>query len=85
VLLTPAAVATPQVDHGSFAAAGTSALGAGTSHDPGGHAATNLKPPTIYRYPGFSASFGQSIADVVGRSRKSEAQKILKAFDDITN
>jgi hypothetical protein len=30
----------------------------------------------------LSAAFGQSIADLVGRSRKSEAQKILKAFDD---
>lgn len=30
----------------------------------------------------MSAAFGQSIADVVGRSRKSQAQKILKDFDD---
>ncbi|RLM64290.1 uncharacterized protein C2845_PM16G00320 [Panicum miliaceum] len=83
--VAPAAAPAPQVDHGSSAAAGTSAHGAGTSHDPGGHAASNLQPPTTYHYPSFSASFGQSIADVVGRSRKSEALKILKAFDGSTN
>ncbi|RLM80513.1 uncharacterized protein C2845_PM12G14740 [Panicum miliaceum] len=83
--VAPAAAPAPQVDHGSSTAAGTSTHGVGTSHDPGGHAATNLQPPTIYRYPIFSASFGQSIADVVGRSRKSEALQILKTFDDSTN
>ncbi|RLN18077.1 uncharacterized protein C2845_PM02G18160 [Panicum miliaceum] len=51
----------------------------------GGHAAINLQPPSIYRYPSFGASFGQSIADVVGRSRKSEVQRILKTFDDSTS
>jgi hypothetical protein len=44
-----------------------------------------LQPPSIYHYPSFGASFGQSIADVVGRSRKSEAQRILKVFDDSTS
>ncbi|RLM62326.1 uncharacterized protein C2845_PM14G08150 [Panicum miliaceum] len=81
--LPPAAAPAPQFDHGS--SIGTSAHGAGTSHDPGGHAATNLQPPTIYRYPSFSASFGQSIADVVGGNKKSKTLKILKAFDDSTN
>ena len=38
----------------------------------------------MYRYPSFSSSFGQSIVDVVGRSRKSDALSILKAFDDST-
>ncbi|RLM79546.1 uncharacterized protein C2845_PM12G06350 [Panicum miliaceum] len=68
----------------SSAATGTSTDWAGASHDPGGHATTNLQPPTICRYPSFSASFRQSIADVVG-SRKSEVLNILKAFDDSTN
>ncbi|RLM74119.1 uncharacterized protein C2845_PM15G06920 [Panicum miliaceum] len=45
----------------------------------------NLKPPPVYPYPSFGASFGQSIADVVGRSRKSEALRILKAFDNSTS
>ncbi|RLN29059.1 uncharacterized protein C2845_PM05G22780 [Panicum miliaceum] len=80
-----AATPEPQGDHGSSAPAGTSGHGAGTSHDPGDHAAIHLQPPSIYRYPSFSSSFGQSIADVVGRSRKSEALKILKAFDDSTS
>jgi hypothetical protein len=56
----------PQVDHRRSAIAGTSA------HEAGGHAAINLQPPSIYRYPSFDASFGQSIADVVGRNRKLE-------------
>ena len=38
----------------------------------------------MYRYPSISSSFGQSIVDVVGRSRKSDALSILKAFDDST-
>ena len=50
----------------------------------GGPAVVNLQPPPIYRYPSFSSSFGQRIVDVVGRSRKSEALKILNAFDDST-
>jgi predicted RNase H-like nuclease len=40
--------------------------------------------PVLHNYPSFSSAFGQSIADVVGRSRKSQAQKILKAFDEST-
>jgi len=47
----------------------------------GGPAVVNLQPPPIYRYPSFSNSFGQRIVDVVGRSMKSEALKILNAFD----
>ena len=66
------------------AAAGSSAHGPGTSHDPGGPAVGNLQPPPIYRYPSFSSSLGQRIVDVVGRSRKSEVLKILNAFDDST-
>ena len=66
------------------AAAGSSAHGSGTSHDPGGPAVGNLQPPPIYRYPCFSSSLGQRIIDVVGRSRKSEALKILNAFDEST-
>ena len=58
--------------------------GAGTSDAPGGHAAANAEPPPMYWYPSFSSSFGQSIVDVVGRSRKSDALSILKAFDDST-
>jgi len=58
--------------------------GAGTSDAHGDHAAANAEPPPMYRYPSFSSSFGQSIVDVVGRSRKSDALSILKAFDDST-
>ncbi|RLN32961.1 uncharacterized protein C2845_PM03G23240 [Panicum miliaceum] len=80
-----AAALAPQGDHGSSAPAGSSGHGAGTSHDPGGHDAINLQPPSIYQYPSFSSWFGQSVADVVGRSMKSEALKVLKAFDDNTS
>ncbi|RLN23579.1 uncharacterized protein C2845_PM07G11120 [Panicum miliaceum] len=80
-----AAAPAPQVDRSRSDAAGTSAHAAGTSHYPGGHAPIFLQPPTVYSYPSFGASFGQSIADVVGRSRKSEALRILKAFDDSTS
>ena len=71
---------------GSFFPASTSCSqqGAGTSDAPGGHVAANAEPPPMYRYPSFSSSFGQSIVDVVGRSRKSDALSILKAFDDST-
>ncbi|RLN42141.1 uncharacterized protein C2845_PM01G41100 [Panicum miliaceum] len=75
----------PQVDHGCSAAAVSSAHRTDTSHTPGVHAAINLQPPSIYHYPSFSSSFGQSVADAVGRSRKSKALKILKAFDDNTS
>ena len=48
------ALAAPHVS----AAAGSSAHGAGTSHDPGGPAVGNLQPPPIYRYPSFNSSLG---------------------------
>ena len=76
----PAALPAPAAAHVSTTAA-SSAHGTGTSHDPGGPAVGNLQPPPIYRYPSFSSSFGQRIVDVVGRSMKSEALKILNAFD----
>ena len=64
---------------------GTSADVLGTSHDPVGHASFNIQPPVFYQYPSFRSSFGQSIADLVGRSRKSDALNILKAFDESTS
>ena len=79
----PAALPAPAAAH-VFAAACSSAHGPGTSHDPGGPAVGNLQPPSIYRNPSFSSSLGQRILDVVGRSRKSEALKILNAFKDST-
>ena len=60
----PAALPALAAAHVS-AAAGSSAHGPGTSHDPGGPAVGNLQPPPIYRYPSFSSSFGQRIVDVV--------------------
>jgi hypothetical protein len=33
----------------------------------------------------LSSSFGQSIIDLVGRSRKSDALDVLKAFDESTS
>jgi hypothetical protein len=67
----------------SFAAAvATSAVGSALpSHDPGGLGFTVLQPPVVPNYPSFTAAFAQSIADVVGRSRKSEAIKVLQEFD----
>jgi hypothetical protein len=67
----------PQVDHGRSVAAGTSA-----------HAV--MLPSICSRHlfiatPVLALPFGQSIADVVGRSKKPEAQRILKAFDDSTS
>jgi len=86
VLATPAIAAPRPVLalEGASYATGTSADVAGTHHPPGGHAAMELQPPVLHQYPSFRTAFGQSIADVVGRSRKSEALKILKAFDDST-
>ena len=49
---------------------------ADTSDAPGGHAAANAEPPPMYWYPSFSSSFGQSIVDISGRSRKSDALSI---------
>lgn len=66
-------------------ATGTSADVLGTSHDPGGHASFNIQPPVFYQYPNFISSFGQSIINLVGRSRKSDALNILKAFDESTS
>jgi hypothetical protein len=66
-------------------ATGTSADVHGTSHDPGGHASFNIQPPVFYQYHSFGYSFGQSIIDLVGRSRKSDALNILKAFDESTS
>jgi hypothetical protein len=66
-------------------ATGTSADVLGTSHDSGGHASFNIQPPVFYQYPSFSSSFGQNIIDLVGRSRKSDALNILKAFDESTS
>jgi hypothetical protein len=57
----------------------------GTSHDPACHASFNIQPPVFYQYPSFRSSFGQSIIDLVGRSRKSDALNILKAFDESTS
>ncbi|CAN6357292.1 unnamed protein product [Urochloa humidicola] len=51
------------------------------SHDPGGQAGFNFQPPGPVKYPSLSAVFGQGIIDVVGRSRKSQAMKILEDFD----
>jgi hypothetical protein len=39
-----------------------------------------LQPPVVPNYPSFTAAFAQSIADFVGRSRKSEAIKVLQEF-----
>jgi hypothetical protein len=40
-----------------------------------------FQPPVVPNYPSFTSSFAQSITDVVGRSRKSEAIKVLQEFD----
>jgi hypothetical protein len=66
-------------------ATSTSADVLGTSHDPGGHAYFNIQPPVFYQYPSFRSSFGQSIINLVGRSRKSDTLNILKAFDESTS
>jgi hypothetical protein len=66
-------------------ATGTSADVLGTSYDPACHASFNIQPPVFYQYPSFRSSFGQSIIDLVGRSRKSDVLNILKAFDESTS
>lgn len=83
----PVAVPNPTAAPNPVAAAptGTSADVLGTSHDPVGHASFNIQPPVFYQYPSFRSSFGQSITDLVGRSRKSDALNILKAFDESTS
>jgi hypothetical protein len=66
----------------SAAAADSSAVDlALPSHDPGGLGFMVLQPHVVPNYPSFTAAFAQSIADVVGRSRKSEAIKVLQEFD----
>jgi hypothetical protein len=83
----PVAVPNPTAAPNPVAAAptGTSADVLGTSHDPACHASFNIQPPVFYQYPSFRSSFGQSITDLVGRSRKSDALNILKAFDESTS
>ncbi|CAL4995828.1 unnamed protein product [Urochloa decumbens] len=63
------------------ASVGTSQHVPAASHDPGGQAGFNLQPPGPFKYPSLSAAFKQGIIDVVGRSRKSQAMKILEDFD----
>jgi hypothetical protein len=81
----PNPVAAASVPVATAAPTGTSADVLGTSHDPVGHASFNIQPPVFYQYPSFRSSFGQSITDLVGRSRKSDALNILKAFDESTS
>jgi hypothetical protein len=40
-----------------------------------------LQPPVVPSYPSLTTAFAQSIADVVGRSRKSEAIRVLQEFN----
>jgi hypothetical protein len=40
-----------------------------------------LQPPVVPSYPSFTTAFAYSIADVVGRSRKSKAIRVLQEFD----
>ncbi|CAM0145897.1 unnamed protein product [Urochloa decumbens] len=61
--------------------AGTSQHAPAASHDPGGQACVNLQPPGPVKYPSLRVVFSQGIIDVVGRSRKSQAMKILEDFD----
>jgi len=35
----------------------------------------------LFNYPSFFSSFGQELFNLVGRSKKSQAEKILKSFD----
>ncbi|CAL5090577.1 unnamed protein product [Urochloa decumbens] len=70
----------PQFQSGTFDAAGMSHQSAATSHDPGGQAAA----PVFCSYPKLGVAFAQRIVDLVGRSRKSQAQKILDYFDEST-
>ncbi|CAL4994031.1 unnamed protein product [Urochloa decumbens] len=61
--------------------AGTSQHVPAACHDPGGQAGFNLQPPGPVRYTSLSAAFSQGIIDIVGRSQKSQAMKILEDFD----
>ncbi|CAN6311432.1 unnamed protein product [Urochloa humidicola] len=73
---------------GPSASAGTSHDVAPTSHDPGVSSASaafqagfNLQAPAAVSYPSLSAVFGQGLIDVVGRSRNSQAQKLLEDYN----
>ncbi|CAL5079707.1 unnamed protein product [Urochloa decumbens] len=55
--------------------------GPSTSVRPSASIGTSQHPPGPFKYPSLSAAFKQGIIDVVGRSRKSQAMKILEDFD----
>jgi hypothetical protein len=79
--VTSSGASTSSISLSSAAAASTSAVGSALpSHDPRGLGFMVLQPPVVPNYPSFTAAFAQSIADVVGRSRKSEAIKVLHEF-----
>jgi hypothetical protein len=80
--VTSSGAATSSIGLSSAAATATSTVGSALpSHYPGGLGFMVLQPPIVPNYPSFTAAFAQSIADVVGRSRKSEAIKVLQEFD----
>jgi hypothetical protein len=81
----PNPTAAPNPGAASSAPVAAAPTATGTSYDPACHACFNIEPPVFYQYPSFRSSFGQSIIDLVGRSRKSDALNILKAFDESTS
>jgi hypothetical protein len=83
--VTSSGAATSSIGLSSAAAAATSVVGSALpSHDPRGLGFMVLQPPVVPNYPSFTAAFAQSIADFVGRSRKSEAIKVLQEFDMVS-
>jgi hypothetical protein len=81
--ITSAAAATSSIGLSSSAAGGTSSAVGTTlpSHDPRGPGFMFLQPPVVPSYPSFTTAFAQSIADVVGRSRKSKSISVLHEFN----
>jgi hypothetical protein len=80
--VTSSGAATSSIGLSFAAAAATSTIDSALpSHDPGGLGFIVLQPLVVPNYPNFTSAFAQSIVDVVGRSRKSEAIKVLQEFD----
>uniref|UniRef100_K3Y0Z0 Uncharacterized protein n=1 Tax=Setaria italica TaxID=4555 RepID=K3Y0Z0_SETIT len=51
---------------------------------PSAPSSSTMDAPVLFNYPSFFSSFGQSLCELVGRSKNSKAEKILRSYDAST-